>query len=47
MASTKRQRIVVPPGKRLIFRRTIRDRNGKVRHASEYGIRAFPIFVDA
>jgi len=35
----------LPPGKRLIWRSTI-TRNGKVIHASQYGIRAFPIVVD-
>jgi len=39
-------KIVPPEGKRVIWRpwTTI---NGKRVHASQYGLRAFPIFVDA
>lgn len=35
----------IPHGKRLIWRATV-TKNGKVIHASAYGIRAFPILVD-
>ena len=38
--------VVVPPGKRLVFRRSIRTRNGKRIFASAYGLQAFPILVD-
>jgi hypothetical protein len=38
--------MVVPPGKRLVFRPFIRTRNGKLIYASAYGLRAFPILVD-
>ena len=41
------RKIVVPPGKRLVFRRFITTRDGRVIYASAYGIRAFPILVDA
>ena len=36
----------VPPGKRLIFR-PFTTKNGKRIYASQFGLRAFPILVDA
>jgi hypothetical protein len=35
-----------PPGKRVIWRPWI-TKNGKRIYASQYGLRAFPIFVDS
>jgi|GEM_PF-3222926 hypothetical protein len=40
-----KKKVKVPPGKKLIFRPTITVK-GKIRHAWQYGIRAFPILVD-
>lgn len=31
----------------LIFRKSIRTRNGKIIYASSYGLNAFPIWVKA
>ncbi len=41
----KRQKRIAPKGKKYVFRSwtTI---NGKVVHASQHGIKAFPILVD-
>lgn len=37
-----------PPGKRYIFRTTRKDpETGKVLYASAYGLKAWPILVDA
>lgn len=41
---SKRAKIVVPPGHRLIFRGSIM-KNGKKILASQYGLRGFPIIV--
>lgn len=39
-------RMVVPPGKRLVYRPFITTRDGRRIYASSYGKRAFPFLVD-
>jgi hypothetical protein len=42
-----RNNLVVPPGKRLVFRPYRTDpRTGKVLWAAQFGLRAWPILVD-
>jgi len=44
----KHHKIKVPPGKKLVFVTRVTDpRTGAVRYASAYGLKAFPILVDA
>lgn len=37
---------IVPPGKRLIFRKSRKTKDGKVIYAWQYNLKAFPILVD-
>lgn len=47
VASDKRRRMPVPPGKKLIFRTWRRcEKTGQILHASAFGLRAWPILID-
>lgn len=45
MHKPPRERITIPPGKKLIFRATRRE-GGRVLVAKAFGLRAWPILVD-
>lgn len=42
---SKKVKIVVPKGHRMIFRASKKDKNGNKIYARDYGLRGFPIFI--
>ena len=47
MKTRNRSKDAAPPGKKWIYVRSIRHKSGKRLYASNYGLKAFRILVDA